>query len=93
MRECYDSIILRADRLTQQLVVDNYVKMLSSNLRWIALNQDTIHADLYKGLEDSYNVGEHNTCMISYNTSNGLLNSIYTSILLKAYFVHFPTYM
>ncbi|XP_057250132.1 uncharacterized protein LOC104897172 [Beta vulgaris subsp. vulgaris] len=73
MRECYDSIVLRAGRLTQQFAVDNCVKMQASNLRWVALNQDTIRADLYKGLEDSYNAGEHNTGMISHNIGNYLL--------------------
>lgn len=61
MRQHLDSLLLRGGRLLQQYVVDNCVKMQASNLRWIALNQDKIRADLYKGLEDSLNAGEHNT--------------------------------
>ncbi|XP_056688781.1 uncharacterized protein [Spinacia oleracea] len=61
MRQNLDSLILRGGRLLQQFVVDNCVKMQANNLRWIALNQDKIRADLYKGLEDSLHAGEHNT--------------------------------
>ncbi|XP_056685561.1 uncharacterized protein [Spinacia oleracea] len=61
MRQHLDSLILRGGRLLQQFVVDNCVKMQANNLRWIALNQDKIRADLYKGLEDSLHDGEHNT--------------------------------
>ncbi|XP_057248190.1 uncharacterized protein LOC104903059 [Beta vulgaris subsp. vulgaris] len=61
-------ICFRVGRLTQQFAVDNYVKMQVSNLRWVALNQDTIRADLYKGLEDLYNAGEHNTKNVGRRT-------------------------
>jgi hypothetical protein len=37
-----------------QVVVDTYVKIESSHLDFIRNNQDTMRADLYQGLVDSY---------------------------------------
>ncbi|XP_048502683.2 uncharacterized protein LOC104896527 [Beta vulgaris subsp. vulgaris] len=68
MRQHLDSLLLRGGRLLQQYVVDNCVKMQASKLRWIALNQDKVRADLYKGLEDSLNAGEHNTEKVGRRT-------------------------
>ncbi|XP_010687212.1 uncharacterized protein LOC104901350 [Beta vulgaris subsp. vulgaris] len=42
--------------------------MQASKLRWIALNQDKIRADLYKSLEDSLSPGEHNTEKVGRRT-------------------------
>ncbi|XP_021848178.2 uncharacterized protein [Spinacia oleracea] len=61
MRQHLNSLILRGGRLLQQFFVENCVKLQANNLRLISLNQDKIRADLYKGLEDSLNAGEHNT--------------------------------
>ncbi|XP_068340932.1 uncharacterized protein [Pyrus communis] len=54
------SLLLRGGRLLQQYVVDNYIKIESQKLRWLRSNQATVRADLYKGLEDSLNAGQHN---------------------------------
>ncbi|XP_017181009.2 uncharacterized protein [Malus domestica] len=54
------SLLLRGGRLLQQYVVDNYIKIESQKLRWLRSNQATVRADLYKGLQDSLNAGQHN---------------------------------
>ncbi|KAB2620481.1 hypothetical protein D8674_043011 [Pyrus ussuriensis x Pyrus communis] len=54
------SLLLRGGRLLQQYAVDNYIKIESQKLRWLRSNQATVRADLYKGLEDSLNAGQHN---------------------------------
>ncbi|XP_068338961.1 uncharacterized protein [Pyrus communis] len=54
------SLLLRGGRLLQQYAVDNYIKIESQKLRWLHSNQATVRADLYKGLEDSLNAGQHN---------------------------------
>ena len=49
--------ILYGKRLFQQFAVDSYVKIENSCLDFIRNNQDTVRADLYQGLVDSYHMG------------------------------------
>jgi hypothetical protein len=49
--------ILYGKRLFQQFAFDTYVKIESSRLDYYRNNQDTVRADLYKGLVDSYHNG------------------------------------
>jgi hypothetical protein len=49
--------ILYGKHLFQQFAVDTYVKIESSRLDFIRNNQDTVRADLYQGLVDSYRTG------------------------------------
>jgi hypothetical protein len=49
--------ILYGKRLFQQFAVDTYVKIESSRLDFIRNNQETVRADLYQGLVDSYRTG------------------------------------
>ncbi|KAJ1387801.1 Helitron helicase-like domain [Sesbania bispinosa] len=55
------STLLRAGRLLQQYVVDNYVKIESGRLRWIRTHQNDIRAEVYQGLQDALHVGEITT--------------------------------
>ncbi|KAF5187278.1 hypothetical protein FRX31_023135 [Thalictrum thalictroides] len=61
IRPNHDSILLRAGRLLQQYVVDQYVKISTQNLRFIRDHQSTVRAELYQGLQDSFHAGETNT--------------------------------
>jgi hypothetical protein len=49
--------VLYGKHLFQQFAVDTYVKIESSRLDFIRNNQDTVRADLYQGLVDSYRTG------------------------------------
>jgi hypothetical protein len=57
MRPGIFNSILYGKRLFQQFAVDTYMKMESSRLDFIRNNQDTVRADLYQGLVDSYRTG------------------------------------
>ena len=39
-------------RLTQEYVVDAYAKIEEARLRWATLNQQTLRAELYRGIMD-----------------------------------------
>ncbi|KAI5432851.1 hypothetical protein KIW84_020236 [Lathyrus oleraceus] len=62
------SMFLNADRLLQQYVVDNYVKIESGRLRWIKEHQSDIHVKVYQGLQDALHVGETNAENIGKRT-------------------------
>ena len=47
----------RYGRLFQQYVTDNYAKIENMRLLFIKLNQKQIRADLYKGVQDSIDLG------------------------------------
>ncbi|XP_026433135.1 uncharacterized protein LOC113330554 [Papaver somniferum] len=53
IRENRDSILLRGGKLLQQYVVDNYVKISTTQLRWVRDNQRTFRADWYSGVLDA----------------------------------------
>ncbi|XP_024965951.1 uncharacterized protein LOC112506160 [Cynara cardunculus var. scolymus] len=53
-----DNVILLGGRLLQKFVVDTYIKIETSRLRFYELNQTKIKADLYQGIVDCVNVGE-----------------------------------
>ncbi|XP_050280298.1 uncharacterized protein LOC126721288 [Quercus robur] len=55
------SMIWYGGRLSQQYVVDNYVKIETHKLRWFEHNQDSIRAYLYQGLQDAFHEGESDT--------------------------------
>ena len=46
--------ILFGRGIGQQWIVDQYCKVELERLRWVELNQDAIHAELYLGVADSY---------------------------------------
>ncbi|KAL5730336.1 DNA helicase [Ranunculus cassubicifolius] len=58
------SLLLRGGRLLHQYVVDNYVKIDTSKLRWCRKNQDILRADLFQGLQDALNAGENNAANV-----------------------------
>ncbi|XP_075636671.1 uncharacterized protein LOC142608899 [Castanea sativa] len=62
------SMIWLGGRLSQQYVVDNYVKIETHKLRWFEHNQDSIRADLYQGLQDAFNEGESHTGNVGHRT-------------------------
>ncbi|KAJ1412947.1 Helitron helicase-like domain [Sesbania bispinosa] len=62
------STLLKAGRLLQQYVVDNYVKIESGRLRWIRTHQNDIRAEVYQGLQDALHVGEITTENIGRRT-------------------------
>ena len=45
--------ILCGNGIGQQFILDQYCKVELERLRWVELNQKTIHAELYSGLTDS----------------------------------------
>lgn len=51
--------ILYGGRLLQQFVVDTYIKIESSRLDYMFHHQKELRADLYQGLLDSIQAGEH----------------------------------
>lgn len=51
------SPFLHGRRLTQQLIVDLYLCVERSRLRWYKNNQKTIKADLYQGLCEAFDAG------------------------------------
>jgi hypothetical protein len=57
MRPVIFNPILYGKRLFQQFAVDTYFKIESSRLDIIRNNTDTVRADLYQGLVDSYRTG------------------------------------
>jgi hypothetical protein len=48
-----DYYIHHYDRLFQQFVVDNYVRIEAERLRFFALNQDQLRTELYNGIGDN----------------------------------------
>ena len=60
------SMIWYGGCLSQQYVVDNYVKIETHKLRWFEHNQDSIRADLYQGLQDAFHEGENDTGNVSF---------------------------
>ncbi|XP_021763047.1 uncharacterized protein LOC110727779 [Chenopodium quinoa] len=53
-----NNMLLRAGRCFQQYIVDMYVKIENTRLDYFRNNQETIRADLYKGILDSLDSGE-----------------------------------
>lgn len=52
------SPFVNARRLSHQFVVDAYLTVERSRIRWVILNQDAIKADLYQGLKDTFDANE-----------------------------------
>ncbi|XP_021768899.1 uncharacterized protein LOC110733168 [Chenopodium quinoa] len=52
------NMLLRAGRCFQQYIVEMYVKIENTRLDYFRNNQETIRADLYKGILDSLDNGE-----------------------------------
>jgi hypothetical protein len=48
-----NSTFIYGKRLYQEWVVDQYSKVEGQRLRWVHLNQTTLHADQYKGMVDA----------------------------------------
>ena len=55
------SMIWYGGRLSQQYVVDNYVKIETHKLRWLEHNQDSTRTNLYQGLQNAFHKGESDT--------------------------------
>ena len=53
------SVLLHADRLLQQFIVDGYAMLESQRLHWYRSHQKELRADLYQGLADAVFKGEH----------------------------------
>ena len=51
-RNNYFNARLMAGKLTQQYIVDQYVKIESQRLKFIRGNQNTLRVELYSGLMD-----------------------------------------
>ena len=60
------SMIWYERHLSQQYVVDNYVKIETHKLRWFEHNQDSIRADLYQGLQDAFHEGKSDTSNVNF---------------------------
>lgn len=52
------SPFLNARRLTQQFVVDAWLTVERSRIKWVQMNQDVIKAEMYQGLKDSLDANE-----------------------------------
>lgn len=67
---------LNAGKLTQQYIVDAYVKIELNRLNWIREHQKDLHAEIYQGLMDHLH---------SKAGGNGLLAG--KRIILSSYFI------
>lgn len=56
-RENEVSLMLNANRLLQQLIVDGYTMMESQRLMWVKTHQKDLRAELYSGLADAADSG------------------------------------
>jgi hypothetical protein len=54
--------------LFQQFAADTYVKIESSCLDYYHNNHDTVRADLYQGLADSYRIGVEDAAEVGKHT-------------------------
>jgi hypothetical protein len=68
-------------RLYQQYIVDNYLKIEHQKLKYLQFNQDKLRTDLYQGLVDALNGGDHDL------TQTG------RKLILPASFIGGPRYM
>jgi hypothetical protein len=68
MRPSIFNPILYGKRLFQEFAVDTYVKIESSRLDYYRNNQDTVRADLYQGLVDSYRNGVEDASEVGKRT-------------------------
>ncbi|KAL2453822.1 Helitron helicase-like domain containing protein [Abeliophyllum distichum] len=64
VRPSTNFILLHAGRLFQQYVVDMYVKIETSRLDYFRQHQNEIRAELYQGIVDSVEIGEHRGCNV-----------------------------
>ena len=48
-----DSDLFRFGKLFQQYAVDAYCRIEAGRLRWVRMNQKTIRAEVYSGLQDA----------------------------------------
>eukprot|EP00959_Pyramimonas_sp_CCMP1952_P471994 9499336-Pyramimonas_sp.AAC.1 len=54
--------------LTQEYIVDSYVKVETGRLRWQRTNQRTLRADLFRGLQDAVGAGDHDAARVGRRT-------------------------
>ena len=54
------NVLHRGGRLFQQWCVDIYAKMLQFKMKWPRKKQDTIRADLYRGLDEQISDADAN---------------------------------
>ena len=54
----YFNHLHRCGRLWQQYIVDTWARVEMNRLIWNRINQATLRADLYKGVQDSMNKGD-----------------------------------
>ncbi|KAF7815403.1 uncharacterized protein G2W53_029372 [Senna tora] len=57
IRDGRDNLLLRGCRLLQQYTVDIFLKMETQKFRWVRNNQSKIRAEMYNGLQDSFEAG------------------------------------
>ncbi|KAK9733811.1 hypothetical protein RND81_04G093900 [Saponaria officinalis] len=60
------NLLLRAGRCLQQYIVDMYVKVENTRLDFFRNNQDTIRAELYQGIVDTLQNGEHSAANVGH---------------------------
>ena len=60
------SMIWYGGHLSQQYVVDNYVKIETHKFRLFEHNQDSIRANLYQGLQNAFHKGESDTGNVNF---------------------------
>ncbi|XP_021719151.1 uncharacterized protein LOC110686855 isoform X2 [Chenopodium quinoa] len=60
------NMLLRAGRAFLQYIVDMYIKVENTRLDFFRRNQDTIRADLYKGILDTVESGETNAANVGH---------------------------
>ncbi|KAF7820892.1 uncharacterized protein G2W53_026347 [Senna tora] len=57
IRDGRDNLLLRGCRLLQQYANNNFLKIETQKFRWVWNNQSKIRAEMYNGLQDSFEVG------------------------------------
>jgi hypothetical protein len=56
--------LLQGDRLRHQYIVDAYAAIEQNHLKYLPLNQEIFHVDLYQGLQDAIATGGSSTVAI-----------------------------
>jgi hypothetical protein len=73
--------LLWGDQLRQQYIVDAYAAIKQTRLRYLRLNHNFFHADLYQGLQDAIIVGDNSAIAIGQR------------IILPSFFTGGPRHM
>jgi len=63
-QDTYGIALLRGDRLRHQYIVDAYVAIEQSRLKYLRLNKKKLRADLYQGLQDAIVASDNSVAAI-----------------------------